>query len=194
MTHQNPTGSPPDPRTHEARPDAGTWSPDAAPAGPPNPEPGSSPGTPASDPGLSGPAPGTAWPATTEPTEAGTGGGIATTDPTGPQPTDTRPDAPGAPDREPATPAVGPLRSRTGGLWVASVLFAIILLLLLIFVLENGQSAEISFFGQHGHLPQGVALLLAAVSGILLVAIPGTARIIQLRLRDRRRSRRARRS
>jgi uncharacterized integral membrane protein len=70
--------------------------------------------------------------------------------------------------------------------WVAAVLFALVLLLLLIFVLENGQRTEISFFGQHGHLPMGVALLLAAVCGILLVAIPGTARIIQLRIRDRR--------
>lgn len=76
-------------------------------------------------------------------------------------------------------------RSRVGGVWVSSVLFAAVLLLLLIFILENSQSAEISFFGQHGHIPQGVALLLAAVFGILLVAIPGTARIIQLRLRDR---------
>jgi uncharacterized integral membrane protein len=76
-------------------------------------------------------------------------------------------------------------KSRIGGVWVAVVLFALILLLLLIFVLENGQRAEISFFGQHGHLPQGVALLLAAVCGILLVAIPGTARIMQLRVRDR---------
>jgi uncharacterized integral membrane protein len=76
-------------------------------------------------------------------------------------------------------------RSRVGGVWVAAVLFALVLLLLLIFVLENGQSTEVSFFGQHGHLPEGVALLLAAVCGILLVAIPGTARIIQLRIRDR---------
>jgi uncharacterized integral membrane protein len=58
----------------------------------------------------------------------------------------------------------------------------------LIFVLENGQRAEVSFFGTHGHLPMGVALLLAAVFGILLVALPGTARILQLRLLGRRRA------
>lgn len=68
-----------------------------------------------------------------------------------------------------------------GGLWVAAVLFAVVLLLLLIFLLENGQRADVSFFGAHGHLPMGVALLLAAVFGILLVALPGTARILQLR-------------
>jgi uncharacterized integral membrane protein len=79
-------------------------------------------------------------------------------------------------------------RSRVGGLWVAVVVFALVLLLLLIFVLENGQRAEVSFFGTHGHLPMGVALLLAAVFGILLVALPGTARILQLRLLGRRRA------
>ncbi|HEX2774004.1 MAG TPA: LapA family protein, partial [Micromonosporaceae bacterium] len=47
--------------------------------------------------------------------------------------------------------------------------------------------AEVSFFGAHGHLPMGVALLLAAIFGVLLVALPGTARIIQLRMLSRRR-------
>jgi uncharacterized integral membrane protein len=60
------------------------------------------------------------------------------------------------------------------------------LLLLLIFILQNGQRAEVSFLGAHGHLPMGVALLLAAIFGVLLVALPGTARIIQLRMLSRR--------
>ena len=67
-----------------------------------------------------------------------------------------------------------------------AALSAIVLLLLLIFILENGQSASIGYFGAHGHLPLGVALLLAAVAGVLLVIIPGTARIIQLRITARR--------
>jgi uncharacterized integral membrane protein len=77
-------------------------------------------------------------------------------------------------------------RTRTGGVWVASVLFALMLVLLLIFILENGQRARISYFGAHGHLPLGVALLFAAVLGILMVVIPGTARIVQLRIAARR--------
>jgi uncharacterized integral membrane protein len=77
--------------------------------------------------------------------------------------------------------------TRTAGLWIASVLFAVVLLLLLVFILQNTQRAEISFFGVHGHPPVGVALLLAAVFGILLVALPGTARIVQLRILARRR-------
>jgi lipopolysaccharide assembly protein A len=77
-------------------------------------------------------------------------------------------------------------RTRTGGVWVASVLFALVLVLLLIFILENGQRASISYFGAHGHFPLGVALLFAAVLGILMVVIPGTARIVQLRMAARR--------
>jgi uncharacterized integral membrane protein len=77
-------------------------------------------------------------------------------------------------------------RTRVGGVWVASALFALVLLLLLIFILENSAKVKISFFGASGHLPLGVALLLAAVLGILLVVLPGSARIIQLRRTARR--------
>jgi uncharacterized integral membrane protein len=75
-----------------------------------------------------------------------------------------------------------------GGASVALVVAAVVLLLLLIFILQNGQRSDVSFLGAHANLPMGVALLLAAVFGALLVALPGTARIIQLRMLDRRRS------
>ena len=77
-------------------------------------------------------------------------------------------------------------RTRIGGLWVATASCAVVLLLLLIFILENSQRVGVAYFGAHGHLPLGVALLLAAVLGVLIVAIPGTARIIQLRMTARR--------
>jgi uncharacterized integral membrane protein len=85
------------------------------------------------------------------------------------------------PDRPPMP------RSRVGGLWAAAVVFAGVLLLLLIFVLQNGRRVEVSFLGADGQLPLGVALLLAAVFGVLLVALPGTIRIVQLRVLNRRR-------
>jgi len=93
----------------------------------------------------------------------------------------------------PDEPGNGPVvpRTRTGGLWIASVVFAAVLLLLLVFILQNTRPAEISFFGARAHPPVGVALLLAAVFGVLLVALPGTARILQLRFLARRRARAA---
>lgn len=72
-------------------------------------------------------------------------------------------------------------RSRMGGLWIILISAAFVLLLLLIFILQNGQAAKVSFLGAHGSLPMGVALLLAAIFGVLLVALPGTVRILQLR-------------
>ncbi|MFJ9518525.1 lipopolysaccharide assembly LapA domain-containing protein [Kitasatospora sp. NPDC101801] len=74
-----------------------------------------------------------------------------------------------------------PKRTRTSATWIGVALFALVLLVLLIFILENTQQVDVAFFGTHTHLPLGVALLLSAVCGILLVAIPGTARILQLR-------------
>jgi uncharacterized integral membrane protein len=71
-------------------------------------------------------------------------------------------------------------RTRFGGIWVAFARFALVLLLF--FVLDNDKSVTIGYFGAHEHVPLGVALLLAAVFGVLLVVIPGTARIIQLRM------------
>jgi lipopolysaccharide assembly protein A len=105
----------------------------------------------------------------------------------GPDATTTGPGGSGQPDgHRPGTGGPVP-RSRMGGVWVALVVAAFVFLLLLIFILQNGQRAEVSFLGAHGHLPMGVALLLAAVFGVLLVALPGTARIIQLRMLGRRR-------
>ena len=77
-------------------------------------------------------------------------------------------------------------RTRASGVWMAVACFAVVLLLLLIFILQNNRSVDISYFGARGHLPLGIALLLSAVCGVLLVVLPGTARIIQLRITARR--------
>jgi uncharacterized integral membrane protein len=72
--------------------------------------------------------------------------------------------------------------ARVGGLSVAVVIFALVLLLLLNFVLQNGQRSNVYFLGAHGSLPMGVALLLSAIFGALLVTLPAAARIAQARL------------
>ncbi len=108
------------------------------------------------------------------------------TQPPGTQPLGTQP--PGAPQQAPAAPLpqhkIKP--TRISGLWIAVVCFAVILLLLLIFILQNGTKVDISYMGVHGHLPLGVALLLAAVCGVLLTILAGAARISQLRTVARR--------
>ena len=87
---------------------------------------------------------------------------------------------------EPALPHHKIRRTRISGLWVSVGFFAVVLLLLLIFILQNGTKVDISYMGAHGHLPLGVALLLSAVCGVLLVVLAGAARISQLRAVARR--------
>ena len=76
--------------------------------------------------------------------------------------------------------------TRLSGLWFAVVFFAVVLLFLLIFILQNAREVGISYLGMHGHLPLGVALLLAAVTGVLLTILAGVARISQLHAVARR--------
>lgn len=78
------------------------------------------------------------------------------------------------------------VRTRVSGVWVAIGFFTIVLLFLLIFILQNGHSVDVSYLGLHSRLPLGVALLLSAVCGVLLVVLAGTARILQLRAAARR--------
>jgi uncharacterized integral membrane protein len=85
-------------------------------------------------------------------------------------------------------PALG--HSRSGGLWTGLILSAIVLIFLLVFILQNQISVTIRFLGFAGSVPVGVALLLAAIAGLLLVAIPGGVRIMQLRRAARRAARR----
>ncbi|MDT7581855.1 MAG: hypothetical protein QOK35_3119 [Pseudonocardiales bacterium] len=112
--------------------------------------------------------------------------------PTGPVavPTDSGPTGPSGGPATGTAPTTGTApkvrRSRTGGLWVGLILSALVLLFLLVFILQNGDPVQISFFAVEGVLPTGVALLLAAIAGILLVAIPGSIRILQLRRAARR--------
>lgn len=76
--------------------------------------------------------------------------------------------------------------TRISAFWVALVVSLVVLVLLIVFILENGQDARVSYFGAHADLPLGVALLLGAVIGGLVVALAGAARILQLRARARR--------
>jgi uncharacterized integral membrane protein len=102
-------------------------------------------------------------------------------------PPQSGPEQAAPPTAAPAAPPQHKIkRTRISGLWVAVGCFAVILLLLLIFILQNGEKVDVSYMGAHGHLPLGVALLLAAVCGVLLVVLAGAARISQLRATARK--------
>ena len=96
----------------------------------------------------------------------------------------------GAPGREEATKPVPPYaRTPLSGFWAALAVSIAVLVVLIVFVLENSQKVTISFFGAHGHLDAGLALLISAVIGGLVVVFAGTARILQMRSRHRHNAR-----
>ena len=85
----------------------------------------------------------------------------------------------------PATTATKPESAvkftRAAALWSALITGFVILIVLLVFIMQNTDSTTIHFFGWAGSLPVGVAILLAAVCGGVLTFAVGTARIVQLR-------------
>lgn len=92
--------------------------------------------------------------------------------------------APPSPAPDPAN--IARERTRTKVAFNSLLAGVVLLILLLVFILENTQSVRISYFGANGHIPLGVALLLAALAGALLVGLAGAARVLQLRRRMRR--------
>jgi uncharacterized integral membrane protein len=91
---------------------------------------------------------------------------------------DTTPDA--AQSRPEALP--GESRTRLSGAWTAVVVGVIALAVILVFILQNQQSVEVTFLMLHGRLPLAVALLFALILGAVIVFTFGAARILQLRM------------
>lgn len=58
--------------------------------------------------------------------------------------------------------------------------------LLIVFMLQNTRSVEVTFLWMHGTLPLALALLIAAAGSAILVMIFGIGRITQLRRMARR--------
>ena len=91
-------------------------------------------------------------------------------------------------DRTPADvnpepqPLPGERRTRLSGAWTAVVVGLVILIVILVFILQNQQSVQVSFLMLSGHLPLAVALLFAMILGALIVVAFGAARILQLRM------------
>ncbi|GAA5083674.1 LapA family protein [Nocardia iowensis] len=98
----------------------------------------------------------------------------APTPPTAPPPATTPPTTAPAKHRQ-------SLSSRTGTTWVGLVAGALILVVLLVFILQNLDRVDVGLFGWHFSLPLGVAVLLSVIGGALVMALVGGLRILQLR-------------
>lgn len=76
------------------------------------------------------------------------------------------------------------LRRTRASVWYAGlVVAAILLILLMVFIAQNSEKVTIHFLGLSGQISLAIALVVATVVGVLLVAIPGGARMYQLRKR-----------
>lgn len=97
----------------------------------------------------------------------------------------------GSPSPKPGASASTPAKartrtSRTATVWASVIVALLALILLIIFILQNQQPARVLFLGLDGTVALGVALLIAAVGGGVLVAAAGVARIMHLRSSARR--------
>jgi uncharacterized integral membrane protein len=61
------------------------------------------------------------------------------------------------------------------------------LVALIVFMLQNTRSVEVTFLWMHGTLPLALALLIAGLGSAILAMVFGAARITQLRRLARRR-------
>lgn len=87
-------------------------------------------------------------------------------------------------NRETGEPIVR--RTRAASVFVAAIVALALLLVLMVFVLQNGADVELELFWLDATLPLGVAVLLSALTGGLVVAAVGIARVLQLRTAARR--------
>ena len=94
-----------------------------------------------------------------------------------------------APERGSSTKGGVPRMTRASAVWVATGAALLLLVMLIVFILQNPAQVVVHFIGLSGSLSLGMALLSAAVGGGVLVAIAGVARVTQLRMHARRVSR-----
>jgi putative membrane protein len=71
--------------------------------------------------------------------------------------------------------------TRMGAAWVGICTATGVLIMLIVFMVQNTRPVEVSFLWLHGSLPLALALLIATVGGILAAVVLGTVRITQLR-------------
>jgi uncharacterized integral membrane protein len=78
--------------------------------------------------------------------------------------------------------------TRASAVWTATAVGLVLLVVVLVFILENLQDVKVSFFTVHWKIPLGVDLLFAALLGGLVVFTAGAVRLLQLRRQSRLRS------
>jgi uncharacterized integral membrane protein len=90
------------------------------------------------------------------------------------------PTGPAKPARKSGAAALLPL-TRAASAWTAICVAALIAVGLIVFLAQNTGTVPITFLWMHVQASLTVSLLIATVGGILLTAVLGMTRIVQLR-------------
>lgn len=92
------------------------------------------------------------------------------------------------PESEPSEPASTPAATKpkvkgslAAGTWVAMIVGLVLLILLVVFIVQNQHTVEMNLFVWTWNFPASVAYLLSAISGALIVALVGGWRMFELR-------------
>ncbi|ALC06206.1 hypothetical protein CDES_09070 [Corynebacterium deserti GIMN1.010] len=83
--------------------------------------------------------------------------------------------------RAESKPEVAPKSTVAGGTWVALIIGAILLIVLLVFIMQNQTNVELNLFMWSFQFPAGVGFLLAAITGALIMALVGGVRMFEYR-------------
>ena len=77
-------------------------------------------------------------------------------------------------------------RTRADAAWLGVCTAGITFVVLLVFLLQNTSSVEVSFLWMHGSVPLAPALLVAAIGAAILTMAVGVGRTTQVRRLSRR--------
>lgn len=77
-------------------------------------------------------------------------------------------------------------RGVSGTVWAALIVGVVVLILLLVFIIQNNVTTQFEFLAWTFSLPLGVAMLLSAIAGALIMALVGSVRMFTLSHRLRK--------
>lgn len=93
------------------------------------------------------------------------------------------------PEEQPVAQPQQPVKkgpSVAAGTWAFLIIGALLLILLLVFILQNQQQVEVNLFNFSWQFPAGVAYLISAIIGALITALVGGWRMIDIRRQIRK--------
>ncbi|MDO5032494.1 lipopolysaccharide assembly LapA domain-containing protein [Corynebacterium sp.] len=73
--------------------------------------------------------------------------------------------------------------------WIALIVGFLLLIVLIIFILQNQQKVPMNFLNWSAEFPAGIAYLISAIAGALIMALVGMWRMFELRRQVRKQAR-----